>query len=269
MDNISNAMGRSIKPNIDNPATRASGLLNPERSTNQPTNRKHSHRHDTSGRRDEPSCSGAGVWRQEFAGGMAGRREPRSPSIMLRPGQRRRNYLRRHPPLTTGPGADEMNGNGCPSPPPTWTRCLPRKAATNEDDDETRRRRCSRPTARCTERGAPLVALSGLRRRAGAAYLTAPAASGVGRRRFESVLESRHGNEAQASRLRLRLRPGGGRVRRLGMEADSEAARGREGSRGVAQVLALGGGGGSGTVGGPPPRGAVPPGGAARDGVRV
>jgi len=72
------------------------------------------------------------------------------------------------------------------------------------------------------------------------------------------------------------LRPGsggGGGVRWMGVEA--EAARGREVTRGVAQVLQLsqlGGGGGSGALGAPPPRrqrGAAPPGGAARDGVRV
>lgn len=87
-------------------------------------------------------------------------------------------------------------------------------------------------------------------------------------------VRSRHGNEARASRLRLQPGScGGGGVRRLGVETEAEAARGREGSTGVAQVLPLGvivgGGGGSGALGAPPPRGAAPPGGAARHGVRV
>lgn len=118
MDNISDAMGRYIKPNNENPATRAS-----QRSTNQSGRGSH--------RRHEPSCSGAGVWRRSsreewLAGGSPDHLNHAS----TRHGAIRGwNCLRCYPPLThwAWAGTDEMK-NGCSPPPPTWTRCQPRPA---------------------------------------------------------------------------------------------------------------------------------------------
>lgn len=155
MDNISGDMGRYIKPNNDNPANRAS-----QRSTNQMGS--HTHARGTA-RADEPSTVvfRCGCVAAEFAGGMAGRREPRSPSIMHRSPMAPSedgiiSVVIHHSPLA---GADEMSGD-----PRLRRRGLAASPAPQRDERE-RRRECPRPPARCTERGAPLVALSGTGRR--------------------------------------------------------------------------------------------------------
>lgn len=119
----------------------------------------HETRHERTSRR--PSCSGAGVWRRSSREEWLAGGSPDHPQSCIDPPWRHPRMELSLLSSTTHRwrGADEMSGD-----PRLRRRGLAASPAPQRDERE-RRRECPRPPARCTERGAPLVALSGAGRR--------------------------------------------------------------------------------------------------------